>query len=513
MTDLLKIKRALISVYDKDALEELAEALASLDVTLISTGSTAKTIADAGIPVTEVSAVTGFPEIMGGRVKTLHPAIHAGILADRSKPEHMDALKAHDFEGIDLVVVNLYPFSKTVADPNVDPAQAIEMIDIGGPTMVRAAAKNHAHVGVVVSPEDYPLLLAQLRDHGGLSASMRTSLAAKAFAHTAAYDAAVSDWFHRDQPFPPTKSQTYFKAQDLRYGENPHQRAAYYTEGESSWGLGSGIQLHGKELSYNNLLDTDAAWGMVSDFDDPCVAIIKHTNPAGLALAETIEDAYPKALAGDPVSAFGGIVAANRPINGETARQIVDVFTEVVVAPAFTDEALDVLQTKANLRILVIDRPEPPDSPMTVRTVSGGLLVQDADLAAEEFDTWRVATTTQPDAETLAELRFAWQACKHVKSNGIVLTADRAVVGVGAGQMSRVDSVRLAVEKSGGRCDGSVLASDAFFPFRDGPDAALEAGIRAIVQPGGSVRDDEVIAACDERGVAMVLTGRRHFRH
>ena len=513
MTDLLTIKRALVSVYDKDALEELAEALDHLGVTLISTGSTAKTIADAGIPVTEVSTVTGFPEIMGGRVKTLHPAIHAGILADRSKPGHVGALEAHGFEGIDLVVVNLYPFSKTVADPDVDPAEAIEMIDIGGPTMVRAAAKNHAHVGVVVSPEDYPLLLRQLRDHGGLPAATRRSLAAKAFAHTAAYDAAVAGWFHRDQPFPPTVSQTYFKAQDLRYGENPHQRAAYYTEGEASWGLGSGIQLHGKELSYNNLLDTDAAWGMVTDFDDPCVAIIKHTNPAGLAISDTIEDAYPKALAGDPVSAFGGIVAANRPINGETARQIVEVFTEVVVAPAFTDDALDVLQTKANLRILVIDRPEPPASPMTVRTVSGGLLVQDADVADEEHATWTVATSTLPDEATLAELRFAWQACKHVKSNGIVLSKDRSVVGVGAGQMSRVDSVRIAVEKSGGRCDGSVLASDAFFPFRDGPDAALAAGIRAIVQPGGSVRDEEVVAACDERGVPMILTGRRHFRH
>ena len=513
MTDVLTIKRALISVYDKDALEELAAALVELGVTLISTGSTARTIADADLPVTEVSTVTGFPEIMDGRVKTLHPAIHAGILADRSKPGHLGALEAHGFEGIDLVVVNLYPFSDTVADPRVDPAEAIEMIDIGGPTMVRAAAKNHAHVAVVVSPADYPHLLSELRDRGGLRAETRRALAAKAFTHTAAYDAAVSQWFYRDEPFPPTQIQALHKAQDLRYGENPHQRAAYYREGPGAWGVGSSFQLSGKELSYNNLLDTDAAWSMVADFREPCVAIIKHTNPAGLALGETLEDAYPRALAGDPVSAFGGIVAANRIVDADAARQIVEVFTEVVVAPGFTDEALDVLQTKANLRILAIDRPEPPAQPMTVRTVSGGLLVQDADLAPEDYGSWTVATSAQPDEATLAELRFAWQACKHVKSNAIVLTRDRAIVGVGAGQMSRVDSVRLAVEKSNGRCDGAVLASDAFFPFRDGPDAALAAGIRAIVQPGGSKRDDEVVAACDERGIPMILTGRRHFRH
>jgi phosphoribosylaminoimidazolecarboxamide formyltransferase / IMP cyclohydrolase len=329
---------------------------------------------------------------------------------------------------------------------------------------VRAAAKNHAHVGVVTSPEDYAALLSALRDHGGIPAGMRRALAARAFAHTAAYDAAVAGWFHRDETFPPMRLQAFTKAQDLRYGENPHQSAAYYRE-TPLWGLGSALQLHGKELSYNNLLDTDAAWGMVADFDDA------------------------------------------------VAKQIIEVFTEVVVAPAFTDEALDVLQTKANLRILAIDRPDAPRAPLSVRSVAGGLLVQDADVAAERHDEWTIATATQPDDATMAELRFAWQACKHVKSNAIVLTRDRAVVGVGAGQMSRVDSVRLAVEKSEGRCDGAVLASDAFFPFRDGPDAALAAGIRAIVQPGGSVRDEEVVAACDERGIPMILTGRRHFRH
>ena len=512
MSDVAKISRALVSVYDKTGLPELAAALAKAGVSIVSTGSTAKTIAEAGVDVTEVSAVTGFPEIMGGRVKTLHPGIHAGILADRTKAEHLAALEEHGIAGIDLVVVNLYPFSQTVADPDVDAAQAIEMIDIGGPAMVRAAAKNHGSVAVVVSPDDYPSLIAALEDNGGLDLDERRRLAARAFAHTAAYDTAVAGWFLRDEAFPDSHLAAFAKAQDLRYGENPHQTAAYYVEPDA-WGLGSAEQLGGKELSYNNILDTDAAWGMVADFAEPCIAIIKHTNPAGLAVADTLAHAYPKALAGDPVSAFGGIVAANREIDGATARQIVEVFTEVVVAPGFSDEALEILQTKANLRILAIERPDPPAAAQVLRSVSGGLLVQEADAAAEEYDTWQVATTVQPDEATLAELRFAWQACKHVKSNGIVLTRDGAVVGVGAGQMSRVDSVRLAVEKSDGRCDGSVLASDAFFPFRDGPDAALAAGIRAIVQPGGSKRDDEVIAACEERGVPLVLTGRRHFRH
>ena len=513
MSDVLKIERALVSVYDKRGLEDFAAGLAKLGVEIVSTGSTAAAIREAGVAVTDVSEVTGFPEIMDGRVKTLHPSVHGGILADRSKPAHEAALAEHGIAPIDLVVVNLYPFSDTVADPDVDPSRAIEMIDIGGPTMVRAAAKNHAWTGIVVSPDDYDTLLGHLESEGGLSAQTRTDLAAKAFAHTASYDADVAAWFARGETFAPVRTTAYVKAQDLRYGENPHQAAAYYIERSGAWGLGSARQLHGKELSYNNILDTDAAWGMAVDFDDPCIAIIKHTNPAGLAVADSLAAAYPRALAGDSVSAFGGIVAANREIDADTARQIIEVFTEVVVAPGFTAEALEILQTKANLRILAIDAPAVPGSPLTVRSVSGGLLVQQADTAAEEPDTWSVATTTQPDEATLAELRFAWQACKHVKSNAIVLTADRAIVGVGAGQMSRVDSVRLAVEKSDGRCQGAVLASDAFFPFRDGPDAALAAGVRAIVQPGGSVRDAEVVEACDQAGVPMILTGRRHFRH
>ncbi len=513
MTDLLRPRRALVSVYDKTGLVELAAGLAEHGVEIISTGSTAQAIRDVGVAVTEVSDITGFPEIMDGRVKTLHPSVHGGILADRSKESHLQALAEHGIEPIDLVVVNLYPFRATVDDPDVTPEQAIEMVGIGGPTMVRAAAKNHAHVAVVVSPDDYDGILEHLRAEGGLTHSTRTELAAKAFAHTASYDADVRDWLHRDEAFPPRLGPVYVKAQDLRYGENPHQQAAYYVERGTPHGLGSAEQLHGRELSYNNLLDTDAAWGLATDFDEPCIAIIKHMNPAGVALGDTLAQAYPRARAGDPVSVFGGIVAANREVDGDTARLVAEVFTEVVVAPGFTDDAMKILTEKKNLRLLRIASAELPERPRVLRTVSGGLLVQDADSAAEELEEWTVPTRVKPDEVTLAELRFAWTVCKHVKSNAIVLTKDRAAVGVGAGQMSRVDSVRIAVDKSEGRHEGSVLASDAFFPFRDGPDVALAAGVRAIVQPGGSIRDEEVVAACDERGVPMVLTGRRHFRH
>jgi len=512
-TDVLPVRRALVSVYDKTGLADLARGLAAAGAEIISTGSTAGAIREAGVEVIEVSDVTGFPEIMDGRVKTLHPAVHGGILADRSKDPYLAALAEHGIAPIDLVVVNLYPFRETVADPDVSQAAAIEMIDIGGPTLVRAAAKNHAFVGVVVSPADYPEVLEHLRADGGLSAATRATLAARAFSATAAYDADVRDWLHRDQRFPPRLGPVYGKTQELRYGENPHQAAAYYTERGAAWGLGSAEQLGGKELSYNNLLDTDAAWGMVVDFDQPCVAIVKHTNPAGLAVGDNLAETYPRALAGDSVSAYGGIVATNRELDAATAAQITAVFTEVVVAPEFSAEALEILRSKANLRILRIREPRPPAGTLGLRSVSGGLLVQDVDVAPEAEQDWTVPTRAQPDTETMAELRFAWQVCKHVKSNAIVLTADRAVVGVGAGQMSRVDSVRIAVEKSSGRASGAVLASDAFFPFRDGPDVALQAGVRAIISPGGSVRDAEVVQACDEGGVPMVFTGRRHFRH
>jgi phosphoribosylaminoimidazolecarboxamide formyltransferase/IMP cyclohydrolase len=521
MSDHVAVRRALVSVYDKTGLEALAEGLSAAGIEIVSTGSTAARIRQAGVAVTEVADVTGFPEMMDGRVKTLHPAVHAGILADRDNEAHLQALADHAITAVDLVVVNLYPFRDTVAriaqtrgaDPDVTAAAAIEMIDIGGPTMVRAAAKNHLHVGVVTSPAAYDRVLAEITDEGGLSLATRRELAGQAFAHTASYDTDIAVWFARGQQFPDRLGPIYAKAQDLRYGENPHQAAAWYVDRGEPWGIGSSRVLGGKELSYNNILDTDAAFGMAMDFEDPCIAIIKHTNPAGLAVADTLAEAYPRAFAGDSVSAFGGIVAANRVIDAATAEQIVKVFTEVVVAPGYDEDAIEILATKANLRILAIDRPKRPAGDRVMRTVAGGLLVQEPDSAPEDPASWTVPTTAKPDEATLAELAFAWTVCKHVKSNGIVLTTGRAVVGVGAGQMSRVDSVRIAVEKSAGRHTGSVLASDAFFPFADGPEAAIAAGVRALIQPGGSMRDGEVVAACDAAGIPMVFTGRRHFRH
>ncbi|HEX2027299.1 MAG TPA: bifunctional phosphoribosylaminoimidazolecarboxamide formyltransferase/IMP cyclohydrolase [Nitriliruptorales bacterium] len=510
------VRRALVSVFDKRGVADLAAGLHAQGVVLVSTGSTARTIAQAGVPVTEVADVTGFPECLDGRVKTLHPRLHAGILADRSRPEHLAELAELGVEPIDLVVANLYPFRDTVAAGRSD-AEVIDMIDVGGPTMVRAAAKNHAGVGVVVDPDDYPALLAQLRADGGLPASRRRELAAKAFAHVAAYDAAVAAWFHRDETFPLVLTAVYDRLSTLRYGENPHQRAACYVDvsGER-WGLASAEQLHGKELSYNNLLDADAAWALATEFDAPCVAIIKHTNPAGCALADDLATAHERALQGDPVSAFGGIVAVNRRLDRDAAERVLTVFTEVVVAPDYDDGALVALRRKTNLRVLRVAQPDPPDrdgASFSVRSVQGALLVQDADRGREPFNEWRTVSSAAPDETTVQDLRFAWTVAKHVRSNAIVVARDRRVVGVGAGQMSRVDAVRLAIDKAGGRAPGAVLASDAFFPFRDGPDVAAEAGVTAIVQPGGSVRDAEVIAAADEHGLAMVLTGRRHFRH
>ena len=506
------VRRALISVSDKTGLVDFARGLTELGVEVVSTGSTARVLADAHVPVTRVSEITGFPEILDGRVKTLHPAVHAGILADRDKPAHLDTLNDLGFSPIDLVVVNLYPFADTAARPDVTSAEAIENIDIGGPTLIRAAAKNHAHVGVVVDPADYATVLANLRSEIGLAGGTRAELAAKAFDHTASYDAQIAEWFDTGRDFPDRYTLSFRKVADLRYGENAHQAAAWYADDRRPMGLASARQLGGKQLSYNNLVDTDAAWNMVTDFADPCVAIVKHTNPAGLAVAVSVAEAYPRALAGDRLSAFGGIVAANREVDGPTARQIAEIFTEVVIAPSFSEEAVTVLSTKANLRLLLVDRPTDVGG-RALRSIDGGLLVQDVDDLLEAPESWQVPTRVKPDKAMLAELSFAWRVCKHVKSNAIVLTKHRATVGVGAGQMSRVDSVRLAVEKSAGRHAGAVLASDAFFPFRDGPDAALDAGVVAIIQPGGSKRDDETIAACDSHGVPMVTTGRRHFRH
>ncbi|MDP8960949.1 MAG: bifunctional phosphoribosylaminoimidazolecarboxamide formyltransferase/IMP cyclohydrolase [Actinomycetota bacterium] len=529
--ELRPVRRALVSVYDKTGVAELAAGLDQLGVVIISTGTTAATIAAAGIPVTEVAEVTGFPECLDGRVKTLHPHLHAAILADRDKPAHVAELESLAIPPIDLVICNLYPFQETMAAGGTN-AEIVEMIDIGGPTLLRAAAKNHAAVGIVVDPDDYGRLLVELRSTGGLNEETRHLLAAKAFQHTAAYDAAIAAWFQRDQPFPNQLGPVYHRERTLRYGENPHQRAAYYLDvAGGRWGLSSAVQHHGKELSYNNLLDADAAWAMVGDFDEPCVAIVKHTNPAGLALAQEggdegegdLASAYERAVAGDPVSAFGGVVAANRPVDRAAAERIAEVFSEVVVAPGYSEDALDVLRRKKNLRLLEITRPtlavlrEDPGGggapPLVMRSVQGGLLVQDADVEREPFEAWKVAGAVAPDEATLGDLRFAWQVCKHVKSNAIVLAKERQVVGVGAGQMSRVDAVHLAVEKAAGRAAGAVLAGDAFFPFRDGPDAAAAAGVAAIVQPGGSVRDAEVVAAADEHGIAMIFTGRRHFRH
>jgi len=514
------VRSALISCFDKTGVPELAVALAARGVRIVSTGSTAARIRDAGVEVVEVADLTGFPECLGGRVKTLHPRVHAGILADRSDEDHVAQLEELGVDPIDLVVVNLYPFEQTVASGAAD-ADIVEMIDVGGPTMLRAAAKNHGSVGVVVDPDDHARVLADLAAHGGLTEELRRTLAATAFRHTATYDAAIATWFaRRDEPsgsepsLPPAfLGLPLERTAALRYGENPHQAAGLYRLPGARRGVAGARQLGGKELSFNNLLDTHAAWSLVAEFDEPAVVIIKHTNPSGVAVAATLLEAYERALAGDPVSAFGGIVALNRPVDGATARAITGVFTEVVVAPGYDAEAREVLASKANLRVLEHADAARPGPEWQVRSIDGGVLVQTADAGAEPWDEWRTVSARPLDAALEADLRLAWIVAKHASSNAIVAARDQRIVGVGAGQMSRVDSVRLAVERAGGRQEGAVAASDAFFPFRDAVDALASAGIVAIVQPGGSMRDEEVIAAADEHGIAMVLSGRRHFRH
>lgn len=512
----IQVRRALLSVFDKTGIVELARTLQQAGVELLSTGSTARHLADAGVAVTPVEDATGFPEVLGGRVKTLHPAIHAGVLADRGKPDHLRQLDELGIAPIDLVVVNLYAFAAAVRG-GADASEAVEMIDIGGPTLLRAAAKNHAGVAVLCRPDQYPAFARRFVD-GAVTAAHRRELAAAAFDHVTAYDVDISRWLHRDEPFPPHLHLSWERAQELRYGENPHQQAAFYrapaVEPDARGMLADATQLHGKELSYNNLLDTGAAVLMAAEFQRPCVAIVKHANPAGLAVSDDLAVAYARALEGDPVSAFGGIVASNRAVDRATADGIAGVFTEVVAAPAFTPEAQEVLQTKRNLRLLAVPGLARPAAPgHELRSVPGGLLVQASDTSPDPQDEWRVVTRAQPDAALWRDLAFVWRAAKHVRSNAIALASDERLVGVGAGQMSRVDAVHLAVTKSNGRHVGAVLGSDAFFPFRDGPDAAAAAGVRAIIQPGGSVRDDEVIEAADEHGMVMVLTGRRHFRH
>ncbi len=519
------IRRALVSVYDKTGLVELAAALHAVGVELVSTGSTAATIAGAGVPVTRVEDLTGFPECLDGRVKTLHPRVHAGILADTRRPEHVAQLDELGVAAFELVVVNLYPFTATVAS-GAGPDECVEQIDIGGPSMVRAAAKNHPSVAVVVDPARYADVAASAA--AGFTLAERRGLAADAFAHTAAYDVAVSGWFAQayapdaaavETGRPAVVGGTWARGDVLRYGENPHQGAALYLSdaGRAGQGLAGAEQLHGKAMSYNNYVDADAAWRAAHDHEGPAVAIIKHANPCGIAVGADVADAHAKAHACDPVSAYGGVIATNRTLTAQAARQIAPVFTEVVAAPDFEPEAIEILQAKKNVRLLRV-APAVPEPER--RFVTGGLLVQDADAldaAGDDPSSWTLAAGPTADDETLADLVFAWRAVRAVKSNAILLASGGASVGVGMGQVNRVDSCRLAVERANAhgaeRARGAVASSDAFFPFADGLQVLLDAGVRAVVQPGGSIRDDEVIAAAEAAGATLYLTGARHFAH
>lgn len=508
--------RAILSVSDKAGLVDFAKGLAELKAEIFSTGGTKKALVEAGVPVKSVSDITGFPEILDGRVKTLHPMVHGGILARRDIPAHVDELAKNKIEPVDLVVVNLYPFVKTVARPDVTMEEALENIDIGGPTMIRASAKNFPHVLVVVDPADYGSVLEKLRS-GEVSLAERKRLAQKAFQHTAVYDTAIAQYLRQgEESFADDMTIALKKRYGLRYGENPHQQAAFYEEvGNKQQGIASAKQLWGKELSFNNILDADAAWGAATDFADSTVAIIKHTNPCGLASHDDLAEAYRRALAGDPVSAFGGIVAVNRPVTKAMAEEIVKTFYEIVIAPGYEEGALEVLKGKKDLRILDAGLLEslPKVLPLDYRRVRGGLLVEGQDELDEDPKKWRVVTKRQPTEEELQTMAFAFKVAKHVKSNAIVLAKGTTLLGMGAGQPSRVDSVEIARKKAGDEAKGSVLASDAMFPFPDGIEVGAQAGATAVVQPGGSVRDDEVIAMADKYDLAMVFTGARHFRH
>ncbi|NWN87523.1 MAG: bifunctional phosphoribosylaminoimidazolecarboxamide formyltransferase/IMP cyclohydrolase [Micrococcaceae bacterium] len=546
--DQIPVKRALVSVYDKTGLAELAQGLSSAGVEIVSTGSTAAMIQAAGVPVTEVAQVTGFPEVLGGRVKTLHPFIHSGVLADKNQPAHMDQLAEHNIEAFDLVVANLYPFVETVAS-GATQAEAIEQIDIGGPTMVRASAKNHGSVAIVTNPDAYHEILTAVAN-GGFSLGQRRRLAVEAFAHTASYDTAVATWMaeHFDDADHPSYAGHALQLQEsLRYGENPHQPAALYTAGTSAPGIAQASLLHGKAMSFNNYVDADAAVRAAFAFTEPAVAVIKHANPCGLAVAshdadDAIADAHRKAHATDPVSAFGGVIAANRPVSAAMANQVKDIFTEVVVAPGFSPEAREILSAKKNIRLLQL--PDGFDLDTTeFKQISGGMLVQETDIYQAPGDNpeqWELVAGEPADPAVMQDLVFAWQAVRAPKSNAILLAADRAAVGIGMGQVNRLDSCRLAIERAntlgtastgsqevsapGGaenvsgddapdRATGSVAASDAFFPFADGLQILVDAGVRAVVQPGGSMRDDDVIAAANAAGITMYLTGARHFYH
>jgi phosphoribosylaminoimidazolecarboxamide formyltransferase/IMP cyclohydrolase len=517
----VRIRRALISVSDKAGIVAFARGLEELGVEIVSTGGTARELAGAGIPVRSIEDFTGFPEIMDGRVKTLHPRLYAGLLARRDEEGHLRAAAEQEVEAVDLVCVNLYPFEQTVARGDADDDEVIENIDIGGPTMIRAAAKNHAFAAVVVDPADYDAVLGELRESGGrLSIAIRRRLAATAFACTARYDAAIATWFATGthEGFPPSSVDAYEKVMDLRYGENPHQRAAYYARVGSRTHLLDGVeQLHGKELSFNNLLDLSAARELVEEFDAPACAIVKHNNPCGCAVAATGQVAYERAFACDPLSAYGGVIAVNRRVDRAWAQRLGEQFVEVLLAPGYDADALELLQVKKNVRLLALpDWPEPLRE-VEGKAVVGGELVQTHDVVTETREQMRVMSESQPSDEEWEDMLFAWRVCRHVRSNAIVIAADRATIGIGAGQMSRVDAVRIAIEKARAAqpelLAGAALASDAFFPFADGPQLAIDAGVAAIIQPGGSVRDDDVVAAVDAAGVAMVATDRRHFRH
>ena len=523
--DPVRVRRALLSVSDKTGVVDFARSLRELGIELLSTGGTASAIREAGIEVTDVAEFTGQDEILGGRVKTLHPRLHAALLAKRDDEEHMRTLADEGIEPIDLVCVNLYPFQRTVARSDVTEAEAVENIDIGGPTMIRAAAKNHHFVAVVVKPESYDAVLAEMEaSDGSISEETRHWLANEAFADIAAYDAAISRWFGlRYETFPQHWVMAYEKFLDLSYGENPHQKAALYTEvGARSHVLARVAKLHGRALSFNNVLDLDSAAKLVAEFEEPAAVIVKHNNPCGAAVAEDIGEAYEKALACDPLSAFGGVIALNRPVDRALAEHLHENFIEVLVAPGFDDDALAVLTQKEAVRILHnTEKRAPEPRERDLKRVRGGLLVQTPDLISEGRDALRVASSAEPSEDQWRDLLFSWKVGKHVRSNAIVIAKDGATLGIGAGQMSRVDSVRLAIDKArdarGADADamltGSVIASDAFFPFPDGPQMGIEAGAGAFIQPGGSKRDAEVVAACDESGTAMVFTGRRHFRH
>jgi len=519
----MTIKQALISVSDKTGIIELAAALHQLDITIISTGGTAKLLQEKGIPVTEVSDYTGFPEMLDGRVKTLHPKIHAGILARMDLPEHQKIMEQAKIPSIDLVIINLYPFAQTIACPDCSLENAIENIDIGGPTLIRAAAKNFQRVTVVTDPQDYEILVTQMRAaNGSIELAKRFQFAQKAFSYTARYDSTISNYLtsldlaHQRKPFPDQLNLNFTLAQPLRYGENPHQQAAFYRDALDIPGSFAGYnQLQGKELSYNNIADTDAAWACVQTFDKPACVIVKHANPCGVAIADLPLAAYLKAFTTDPVSAFGGIIAINRPVEADLAEAILNQFVEVIISPNFTADAKLILAKKPNIRVLTVPLGTHGNS-YDLKRVDGGLLVQTQDDLNLAIDQFRVVTQIQPTATQMEDCLFAWRVAKFVKSNAIVFCSNGQTLGIGAGQMSRVDSARIAsikAEQVGLDLNGSVVASDAFFPFRDGLDVLAQAGAKVVIQPGGSIRDEEVIAAANEQGLAMVFTGIRHFRH